>query len=443
MIISILYILLVTLGIGLPLVLLILPKQNTFSTLGLSFPLGIGIFTLLMFVSNLLGFRFNLLNESLILLIFSIPVILLRRNELKELFGNRLRSLKNSKISLVEKVMLGVLIFLVVTSLVNTLYWPVHIWDSLVLYDFRGHVFAQTGFMKDAFINDYYTNYPLLTSLAHTIIYIAGGRYPQFLYSLYYLSLGLTFYGFLREFVSRKIGLFATLILLIAQPLFYHSMLSLTNLPFSVYLSLGAICVFLWNKKREVGYLILTALLVGLSTWTRSNEPFWAAILLIVFIVSIYHKKIWETVLFSLFFFPIREAWKVFQSSLNGTNILTTGEIAGYSRTFPLIFNLERWPQVIGYLYINVFRPWGAVFVAFIVATIALFLLRKQREYFLIFFITFIFLVVLIAGTLQLSISTDYWYRIGDAAERLSMLFYPLFVYCVALVVQDIVKRKQ
>ncbi|KKR53904.1 MAG: hypothetical protein UT88_C0005G0012 [Candidatus Woesebacteria bacterium GW2011_GWD2_40_19] len=310
MIISVIFVLLIILGIGLPLALLIYPKLNHATAIGMSFPLGIGVFTLLMFVTNLVGVRFGLSNELLLLFLISVPLVFLQWRRMGKFFVGSVDAIKNLKLMPVEKVMLGALAFLIVTSFINTFYWPVHIWDSVVLYDFRGHVFAETGFMKEAFIDGYYYNYPLLTSLAHTIVYLGGGRYPQFLYSIFYLSLGVGFYGLLREFVSRKTGIFFTLVLLLAQPLFYHSLISYTNLPFTVYISLGAISIYLWDKKKEVGYLILSALLVGLSTWTRFNEPFWLATLLVVFIVSIYRKKVWNFALYSLFFFPIREVWK-------------------------------------------------------------------------------------------------------------------------------------
>lgn len=440
MLIAILFILFVTFGIGLPFILLISRRFNLFMTLGLSFPLGIGIFTQAMFIANLIGVRFSLLNESLILLMFSAPLVFFGRAQIREFFMSLVRTFKQSNLSIVEKVMLGALVFLVVTSFINTFYWPVHIWDSVVLYDFRGHVFAMTGFMKDAFINGYYFGYPLLTSLAHTIVYLAGGKYPQFLYSLFYLSLGVSFYGLLREFVSRKLGILFTLILLIAQPLFYHSLISLTNLPYTVYLSLGAICVYLWDTKRDTGYLILSALLVGLSTWTRSSEPFWLAVLLIVFLVSIYRKKIWNILTYSLFFFPIYEAWKVFQNSLIGNGGSTVGEVAGYTRVLPTLFNIEKWGQILVYLYKYVVVPWGPIFTAFVLAVISAFLLKKQKKLFLIFFIIFVFLGVLIIGTFGISLTVDFWYRIGDAAERLSMLFYPLFIFYIVLVIQEFVK---
>jgi hypothetical protein len=443
MIIAVIFILLIIIGIGLPLVLLILPKQNFAITLGVSYPVGIGVFTLAMFLTNIAGLRFSLLNEFFLLLLISTPLILLRRREMKGFFTMASLAIRKTKLLPVEKAMLAIVAFLLASSFINTLYWPVHIWDSVVLYNFRGYVFALTGFMKDALINEYYYSYPLLTSLAHSIVYITGGEYPQFLHSLFYLSLGVAFYGFLREFTTRKTGIFFTLILLAAQPLFYHSMLSLTNLPFFVYLSLGAISVFLWDKKKKVGYLVLSSLLVGLSTWTRSVEPFWLAMLLIVSVVSIYRKKIWNVVIFSLISVPIYEAWKMFQASVAGKQVLTAGAGDGYVKILPALLDASRWIKIFGFLYKHVTTPWGAIFIAFVLAAILVFLFKALRKYFLIFLVTIAMLAVLVAGTFIFSLYVGNWFAIGDATERLSMLFYPLFVFCVAIVVQDLVKMKR
>lgn len=443
MILSVIFILLIILGVGLPLTLLISPKVNRVAAIGLSFPLGIGVFTLLMFIANLAGIRFSLLNELTLWVAISTPLVILARKKIRNFFIESFHSVRYSKLEPVEKVMLGVLAFLIVTSFISTFYWPVHIWDSVVLYDFRGHVFANTGFMKEAFIDSYYYNYPLLTSLAHTIVYLSGGKYPQFLYSLFYLSLGLGFYGILREFISRKASFFFTLVLLLSGPLFYHSLISYTNLPYTVYLAFGSICIYLWDKKKDMGYLLLSALLMGLSTWTRSTEPFWLGVLIVVFVVSIYRKKVWNFALYSFLFFPIREIWKVFQNLLRGVGTSTTSEFADYGKVLEILLNTERQAQVAGYLYKHVVVPWGPIFMAFILAIVLLFLLKRQKKLFLMFFITFALLAVLVIGTFGLSLTVEFWYRIGDAAQRLSMLFYPFFVFCIALVIQDLFKLKK
>ena len=430
-------------GVGLPLVLLLIPKQHPVAIMASSYLIGIGLFTFAMFLVNLAGFRFSLVNESVLLFAISAPLIFIKKKEVKEFFIHAFYLVKKAHFSTVEKWCLGFLVFIGVSSLINTLYWPVSLWDSLVLYDFRAHIFAASGFMKEAFIDNYYTGYPLLTSLAHTIVYIMGGEYPQFLHSFFYLSLGAGFYGFLREFVSRKTSLFFTVILLIVEPLFYHSLISYTNLAYTVYLSLGAICVYLWDKKKERGYLIVSALLVALSTWTRSVEPFWLGVFIVVFIVATYRKKFRDILTFTLFFFPIHEAWKVFQFSLTEKEASTVGEIVGYAKIILSVFDPGRWLLVGEYLYTYVVTPWGTIFAVFIISTILMLILRKLRKFFLSFFITFTLLGVLVLGTFAFSIGYAGTLAIGDAAKRLSMLFYPLFIFCIALVMQELVKIKK
>ena len=442
MILSILFILLVTFGIGLPLVLLIAPKANQFIKLGLSYPIGVGIFTLLMFGTNLLGLKFTLLNEPLLLLVVSVPLVLTQLKKIKSLFREIKNNVITTKFDLAEKITLGMLSFLVVASFISTFYWPVYMWDSVVLYDFRGHVFASTGFMKDAFINAYYYGYPLLTSLTHTIVYLCGGKYPQFIYSIFYLSLGVSFYGLLREFVSRKAGLIFTALLLMTGPLFYHSLFSYTNLTYTVYLSLGAILIYLWNKKGNLGCLILSALLVGLSTWVRATEPFWLASILVVVLVSVLRKKYIDILIFPLVVFPVRQMWIFYRRYISLGVATSISDNIETSSMISELVNLNRWSEVFAFLYKYLIIPHWSIVILFALSGVLL-VVKKQRENSLIFVITIIFIGVLTAGTFIFSIYTDYWNRIGDATERLSMLFYPLFIFCTALVLYDLGRKKK
>lgn len=441
MFLSILFILLIAFGIGLPIVLLVAPKINRVTTLGLSYPIGLGIFTLLMFATNLAGIRFTLINELLIWVAVAIPLIFFARKRLKNFCVGSVSDLKTAKPEPFEKVMIGVLAFLLISSFISTLYWPVYLWDSVALYDFRGRVFASTGLMGPAFVNGYHYNYPLLTSLAHALVYLAGSQYPQFIHSAFYLSLGLTFFGFLREFISRKASLLFTTILMMTGPLFYHSIISYTNLAYTVYLALGAIAIYLWDRKKEMGYLILSAILIALSTWTRSTEPFWLGAIFIVILVSIYRKKIWPALAYVAVVFPIREVWKIFQGSLSGANASIASEASGYANIAPNVFDWGKWGKVFTYLYKYAVLPWGGIFIAFILALIAMFIIKKQKNLFLIFFIVIIFLGVFVFGTYFFTIiMPSNWFAIGDAAQRLSMLFYPLFIFSIALVTREIAK---
>ena len=153
--------------------------------------------------------------------------------------------------------------------------------------------------------------------------------------------------------------------------------------------------------------------------------------------------KIRQRLSFVNFFFPIHEAWKVFQFSLTEKEASTVGEIVGYAKIILSVFDPGRWLLVGEYLYTYVVTPWGTIFAVFIISTILMLILRKLRKFFLSFFITFTLLGVLVLGTFAFSIGYAGTLAIGDAAKRLSMLFYPLFIFCIALVMQELVKIKK
>lgn len=391
MISAIIFVLLITLGIGLPLTLWIAPKHNLVGRLGLSYLLGIGLFTLLMYGANFLNLKLTFINNVLLFLVVSLPLCFFQGKSLSKFRIELIDVKKGFHPTFIEKIILWASGFFVVSSFANTLYWPVYIWDALSLYDFRALVFAQTGFIKSALNalgGGFYFAYPLLTSLSHTIVYLTGGNNPQFLYSMFYLSLGLVFYGLLHEFISRNLSLVFTLVLLTVSRVFTQSIISYTNLPYMCYFSLGAIYFYIWSKSRTQGYLILSSLLIGLSSWTRSSEPFWMVILGLLILVSIFKKKFKDIVVFILLFFPIQLAWENFQSS-SWSKSSTVAEVSSSLAAISGILNVKAWLEVINFFYKNIIYNWGAVFLLFVAAFIVSFFNKKFKKYYGMFFITF------------------------------------------------------
>lgn len=436
MIFAIIFILLITLGIGLPLTLWIAPKYNLSGRFGLSYILGIGLFTLLMYGANFVNIKLTFVSNVILFLLFSLPLIYFQKPNLKIFWTEIKQARKNFHPSLIEKINLSAIGFFVVSSFVNTFYWPVYIWDALTLYDFRARIFAQIGFiagaLKELGGGGYYFGYPLLTSLSHTIVYLSGGNNPQFLYSMFYLSLGLVFYGLLREFISRNLSLFFTFMLITIPMIFNQSVISYTNLPYMVYFSLGTICFYIWDKKRTAGYLIISAILVGLSTWARSVEPFWLVIFVTVILVSIYRKKIFDIIIFSLLFFPIQQVWQNFQNSA-GSGGSTIGEVTSSASLLVNVFNFQRWGIVLNFLYKSVVISWGPAFILFIAAFIYSLIKKEIKKSFLIYFLTISLLAMLALGTFIFSFTFSTWSQIPDSAARVAMFFYPLFIYCTAI----------
>ncbi len=429
---------LIAFGIGLPLTLWIAPKHNSLGRLGLSYILGLGLFTLIIYEANLLGLKLAPGNTALLFLVFSILLLLFQRENIRCYKEEISLFFRRSRMSFVEKALFLGSAFFVVSSFVNTLFWPVYIWDALTLYDFRAHVFIQAGFIKSALAalgNEYYLAYPLLTSLLHTIVYLFDGNNPQFVYSLFYLSLGLVFFGLLCEYVSQKLSLLFTFMLLSIPQIFNQSVVSYTNLPFLTYFSLGAIYYFISDSKRTPGYLILSAILVGLSTWTRFAEPFWLAVFGIVIIMALYRRRILDIITFAILFFPIRQVW-INLKVLVVPQVTTLNEFISAATVSTNIFNFGRWLEVIVFLYNSVFLNWGPVFILFLVASAYAVITKKMKKnVFLMYLITYSLLATFIFGTFFYSFSTPSWSQIPDSASRTAMIFYPLFLCTVALTI--------
>lgn len=429
---------------GFLLSVLIVEKIHVLERVGLSFLLGFGIFTLLMFCYSSVGVKITLQSTvwALVIGISFLLVILklLKRKLFLGLFGV-VKSF--STFSSLEKIITVMIAAFGVGSLIITVYFPVNAWDSIVLYDFRAKVITEQGFYTQiANKFSYFAGYPLFTSLSHTLIYIFGGSNPQFLYSLMYLSFIFIFYSNLRVFVTRKIALIVSLLLATTPVVFDHSTFAYTNLPYTLFLAVGSIYLYVWFvKKKHIDYLILSAVLTGLSTWTRVAEPFWAVNIIILMILSIYKFKryLMPTITYIIIFLMIKEPWNLISYYLIG-NPGASGSVADASgmssyaaRLLETTLNPARMLEVTKFLYKNVILSWVPVIFLFLLVVMINLknIFKKTSTVFLIIFI--LHFLLLGYATYMFSFSFVGWDRIPDSARRMAMFFIPLMVFYIGI----------
>jgi len=435
---------------GYLLTLILINEFSFIGRIGLSYLLGLGLFTFIVFCYSSVGIKITIVSIIWSLTILNILLcLLLKKLKIKPNihFMDIFKISKN--VSIIELFIAGLILFIGFVSLIQTLYYPVTVWDALALYDFRAKIITEFGYFTQIANNySYFSQYPLLISLAHTIVYLYGGKYPQFVYSLMYISFLFVFCGSLREFSSRKISLLSTLIIASVPIFFEHSTFAYTNLPYAVYISLGTIYIFMWIvKKKTISYLIVAGLLTALSTWSRSSEPFWVVNFLVVFAYSLitYKDFIINLLCYSLSFFPIKWSWAKVYNNIVGRNIsnisLITSEVTNISNMlFRYQFDKFKLFEVFMFIYNNVIKTWYpilAVFIFFLL--INLFKLFKNKiSVFLIFIL--LYFCLLIYGTYIYSFGISYWDKIPGSARRMAMFFFPLFVFYIALSVSELAK---
>jgi len=422
--------------------------------IALAYGLGYGLLTLGMFLLDVLGIEFSLVNTSA--LVSGILILSLVYLKWKGRFDysslRRLRPIQREKsirapFSVFEIVMIVLLGFFVLSHVVIAIYWPVHTWDSISTYDFRARIFAETKSipeaalrMKDSFfIPGGYTNavfqYPPMTSLVHTWLYLSGWGSPKIFYPLLLISLAIVFYFSLRDCSPRYHSLLFTLIL-VTVPFFYKQAGdALTNFPFAFYFGVGTIYLYRWISTQKRGFLVLSGLLLGLSSWARRESLiFFLGYLIVLAIYSIPRKRFLAPLLFCLPYLSIEFLWGTY--TLNVLDIKSATAIPNLLvvlRGWREVLDLERWKEVTTYLWSRL----GVLRMLFFLPVVAILLyFDKIRQHRFLFLLVLSNLVIFAAGTYSL-VTIHGWRAFGNAPTRLFMMFLPPICYFVALITAE------
>lgn len=436
---------LLTIYFGYLLSVLFVNRMHPLERIGASYLLGIGLLTLGMFVFSDLGLRITLVNTMAVLFGATILLqllVLVKKGRVKIEFPN-IKSIIR-KLSIIEKILIGIICFLFVVSIALTIYWPIYQWDALALYDFRAKIIYQTGYFVQIAKNySSFIHYPLLTSLSHTWVYLLGGSNPKFVYSLFFISFTLIYYGTLRKYVSRQLCLASTLIFTSTPIFLHHSTFAYTNLPYVAYLVSGLFFLFVFITKENIGYLVLSAIMLALSRWTRFVEPFWLSGVVAVLLYALYRKKIVAAIIFGIILSILNKPWVNFSTTFTTTQP-SSAQAQVYRQTETLFRNidLDRARVVAVYLFENVVLYWRPILYVFLIAIIiGVKKLRYRKSTIILVMIIFNFGLLYI-GTYLLSLYHSYWNQIPDSARRLAMFFFPLFIYYSTLVFEEVSVNK-
>lgn len=405
------------------------PRKSCLENLAYGYLVGWPIFTLSLFLANLLGLRYGMVESSLLLLTGIVLVLTIRALFRVPLTFSPLR-FRISSPSSFELTTLGLIAILLSIVLLSDTYRIVGDWDALTLYDFRAHLFAQYGGMQEAIHaqGSYFNSYPLHTSLVHTWYYLLGFISPMTYYGGGLISFVIVFYYSARRVSTRLVSSLAALMLLLAPHLYWHAQIAYTNLPYTITIVMGTILVVQWIRAHQLSDLIMGALLTGISVWIRHPEPFWMTNLFLVTVFSLYHRKPGHFVWYATIFFPFERVWKMFIASLSGAAVpgslaeISTGlTVVTHSSSLAIILS------VIQYLIINIFRPFAPAFLIF--ATVVL-LKIIRRDFFLVAeFAVFSNLTLLCLGTFIFAMTQPYWAEIPGSLQRVSMILTPLIIY--------------
>ena len=415
-------------------------KVDALSTVFLSYLLGLGLQTLFMFYMAIIHIKLTLYSVSSVLvgiILILLVIQLLRGDKFWDFFISLANQLKNfvhifkNETNSFERIMTLFIIAIFIYVVVVGVYWPVFGWDSVALYDFRAKVFTSTGYMDDAIRRGYFFGYPLMTSMAHTWVYLLGFGYPKFLYSFMYISLSMLFYLSIRPGLSRWAALLFTFIMIFSPQLFSHAAFDYTNLPYTVFFFISEVFLIKWFKEKNVPFVILSGLLMGIATWIRSTDPFWIVNIGAIIIAVIFMKRsLKNLVIYLAVFLPIQQSWNIFLSSMS-PNVSSQALVVGSVGVLLKGIDFVRIVQVLDFVN-RVIGPILALYVA--ITCVSFYFVKDHlKDNAFLYLLLLSNFGVLFLGSYIFSFIYPGWNAIGESLGRMVFVFIPLLTYTTAI----------
>ena len=443
--------------LGLTISWLIVPDVPISERLGLGYALGFGFLTLAMFFLNVLGINFSLFNTTILVCgIIALSLVFLRRkNGRRWLLSMRVSPFPRMKgivrsLSVFEKILIGLVVFFILSNLMIAVYWPVWWSDSLTCFDLRAKLFHEAqsfpgamAMLRDRALKENFGFYvfekPPMTSLVHTWLYLCGWASPKVFYPLLFLSLAVIFYHSLRGYVRRYHALLFTLILVTTPYIYIHATNSYINFPFAFYFSVAAFYLYRWLSTQKKGFLVLAGVLLGLTSWIRQESSiFFLGYLIILSFFSIYRRRFFAPLIFCLLYFSIMPLWELYGKIVfHFQDVGGPGGISGIPSilaTAGRLFDPLRWKDVLIFFW-NDILAWVRIVFYMLIFTTLLYIDRVRKHLFL-FLIVVVDIVLFLTGTYLTTPVRGFAGSLGSA-RRLFLMFLPIFWYFIALITAE------
>jgi hypothetical protein len=288
--------------LGLSLLWLISRKFTVTEMVGYSFLLGIGAESVFLFLLDIVGVKYSagvLIGINLATIAALVAANYKNLLHLKSDFPAPDFSL--SKVNYVALFMVALMVYLFYAITVKNLFWIPTEHDSISSFDKLGRIMALEGKLRISLF-DYNLEgaggiYPPLYHSSFAYVYIFGAESPKIITTLFFVSLLTTFYSIVKNYVGSTAAALFTFILMVTPEMFSHAALSLGNLPTTAYVGAASLLLFTWIEKRDEKSFWLSAALMGLVIWIRSDTIVFIAAALLLMGLDFLATKDWKKII--------------------------------------------------------------------------------------------------------------------------------------------------
>lgn len=316
-------------------------------------------------------------------------------------------------------------------------------WDAVALYDARAK-FLQAGIKfsemlqlsqfdsKNAY---YYLLYPPFTSVIHWLSYASGFHSTHMLYPLQLALLAIGIYALTYRRLGHLSSLILCLLCLGQEQIFLTSMMSYTNMPYTLYLSIGIFLLVEFLHEKRIWQFFLGIILISTSQWIRFLEPNWIPICLafLVVLIKLPEKIIKKVVLSSIFlglgFFEY-QAWNSFVLNARSNQSIFSFSLISLSEPLIGLFTGSFLRMLTAYI-----GMWGSTIYTIFASLLALkkkTISHTEKNVHLFLRLLIIGSFVLYFGGLYfISFQVDWWREMGGSLVRSTTFLIPVANYLI------------
>ncbi|HAR20774.1 MAG TPA: hypothetical protein DCR46_08925 [Cytophagales bacterium] len=320
--------------------------------IGVSMLVGLGMNAFWMFACDILHFPIHLY----LLLGLSMALAALLSFKNKEVFKEDWSALQNTQIGFGQVNFSWLFFFFVLCYMVYAisqkgLFWPITEYDSVAGYDYMAKMIAAEQKIKVSLFEYSIDSgtmarfiYPPLVATSYALPYLCGMAMSKIMSIVYFVSLLFGFYGCLRYYTTHLAAIVGTLFMAATPEMFSHAALGLTNLPNAAYASIALISFFIWTEKKTKSWLVLSAVMMAFTLFSRSDSIVFAlAVLVWLAYYSFKHKNITQITTYAALSLFLFLAWMGYLKFVIHSN---SGDF--FEKT--LFWDAEKFDKILGYI---------------------------------------------------------------------------------------------
>lgn len=403
-------------------------KLGSFENLSLSYLIGQGALTLILFWSFFFPFKFRVPSISIVIFILFVAF---NRFSFVPRIKTGLRSLQTK--NLIVVMLLVLIVFKLVYAFVETGSKPGYSWDASGNWTINSKIY----YYVEKNFNDQVSwaitntnNYPKMISIMHYWLFSwmgeADDQWSNIFFPLSLLCFIYLFY--LNLFRARRdVGaLFFTYVLISTPFYLYHSTIGYAGLSMSIYLSLGAIYFYRWVREREENYFWMFSLFFAMTTWLKLEGKTFFVLGFILLIYFMWREnmpdKVKRIIKYASTYIVIGLPWQILTIV---SQMPSREKLAFHLKYFVVMHH-----KVYYLLFLN--GTWGIIWIGIIAAMLIFYkrLFDKNNIYLALSLVLF-YGIVLFAYLM----TYDAYFYLESAFNRTWIFIYPLAVFTVGCIV--------